>query len=184
VTMRSKILTRGLVTLVGAAAFMSPVSAQDRTFTRCDDPDGHPWIAQSRDRVMTTNELVALATTAAGDPASCEGSVTVWQGEEYRLLRIGFEHGVDFSLETMPPGVQMMGLSASDGFIDADAALQALRDLTERMGVSIDWTMAEERQSEGVDIEQYWDPDPGLNASASVGRSSGTIVSLRWSIAP
>ena len=89
-----------------------------------------------------------------------------------------------FTLETMPPGIQIVELSAPDGFVDPDTAVTALRSLAERMGVSIDWSTAEESEVQGVTVQQYWDPEPGLNASASVGRIGQVIVLLRWSIAP
>lgn len=173
-----------LACLVSAAVTVCPLLAQQESVTPCGDPDGHEWIAVTRDQVMERNELVAFAVETAGDPASCEGSVTVWQGEEYGHLRIGFDGGVEFSLETMPPGILIMELGAEGGFADADAAVEALRRLTERMGVSIDWTMPEESEQDGIQVRQYWDPEPGLNASATVGRSGGRVISLRWSIAP
>ena len=58
----------------------TPVMAQEPVVSACDDPAGHSWIADTSDRVMAENELIAFAMAATGDPVSCEGSILVWQG--------------------------------------------------------------------------------------------------------
>lgn len=178
--------------LVACACFAAPLGAlappalvaQETTVLACDEADQNPWVAQNRTRWVDENDLVAFATASAGEPSTCEWEIRLWQGSEYRTLTMGFDGGLEFTLETMPPGIRIVHLRASGGFPDPDAAVGALRALTERRGLDIDWSSPDADVWDGLDVQQFWDPEPGLNASATIGRRGDTIVMLRWSIAP
>jgi hypothetical protein len=60
---------------------------------------------------------------------------------------------------------------------------QLLAAYTARVGVSIDWTVPEIATDGGERVETFWDPEAGLNASASLVFRDGILVRLRFSMA-
>jgi hypothetical protein len=65
-----------------------------------------------------------------------------------------------------------------------DAVLQALRSYADGRGLTIDRD-APETETEGTEVrETFWDPTSGLNASVTVTRRSGRLLSVRLSTAP
>jgi len=158
--------------------------ASTGTWSACDGPDADPWARELRDRVLGFDELVGFALEEHGAPLTCEGAVrTEFDGMKFGSLRLTFSEGATFQIETMPPEASAVTLRAPSGFADEELARQVLEDYTERIGVGIDWT-AGESTSEGHErVERFWDPDEGLNASASLVYAGGSLVALRFSMA-
>lgn len=150
----------------------------------CDGPDADPWVTELRDRVLTFDELVAFAVAAYGAPLRCEGEVNdEFDGMKFGSLRLDFSEGASFEVETMPPETSVATLSAPSGFVDEVLARQVLQVYAERIGVEVDWTAPEVSVQGDTRVERFWDPDPGLNASASHVYAAGSLVELRFSMA-
>jgi len=74
-------------------------------------------------------------------------------------------------------------LTRPDGF-DDDGAIAALRRHANDIGLRIDWEAPPERTVDGDETtDTFWDPDSGLNASASVVRVGESLRSVRLSMA-
>lgn len=150
----------------------------------CDGPDTDPWVKELRDRVLSFDELVAFAVAVYGAPLHCEGEVgSEFDGMKFGSVRLDFSEGASFEVETLPPESSVVSLSAPSGFVDEVLARQVLQVYTERIGVEIDWTAPETIDQGEKRVETFWDPDPGLNASASLVYAAGTLVELRFSLA-
>lgn len=150
----------------------------------CDDPDADPWVAQLRDRMISFNLLVAHAIELNGSPLTCEGAVTSeFDGAKYGTLTLGFDHGMTFVVETMPPETSIVTLRTGSGFDDEVSARRLLETYSAGVGVDIDWESATETAEGEELVSSYWDPDPGLNASASLIFLDDTLVAIRFSMA-
>lgn len=150
----------------------------------CDEPNADPWVTEVRDRVLAFDELVAFAVAAYGAPLRCEGEVNAeFDGMRFGSVRLDFSEGASFEIETAPPEASLATLSAPSGFADEVLARQVLQVYTERIGVEIEWAAPEITAQGDQQVETFWDPDPGLNASASLVYAAGTLVELRFSMA-
>ena len=143
-----------------------------------------PWVAGLRDRVMTYDGLARFAVDRFGALTSCEGAVTAeFDGSRFGKVLLGFPEGVSLEVETMPVESSVTTLRSEKGFQDGSRMRQLLEEYTGGMGLEIDWSAAEVH-TEGTElIQQYWDPDPGLNASASLIYSGDRLVAVRVSLA-
>jgi hypothetical protein len=150
----------------------------------CDGPDTDPWVIELRDRVLGFDELVGFALEEYGAPLTCEGAVgTEFDGMKFGSLRLTFSEGATFHVETMPPEASSVTLRAPSGFANEALARQVLEEYTERIGVKIDWASGEPTTEGDGRVERFWDPDEGLNASASLVYAGGSLVALRFSMA-
>lgn len=150
----------------------------------CDGPDADPWVTELRNRVLSFDELVAFAVAAYGAPLDCEGEVrTEFDGMKFGSVRLDFSEGVNFEVETIPPETSAATLSAPSGFADEVLARQVLQVYAERIGVEIDWTAPRITIQGDERVETFWDPDSGLNASASLVYAAESLVGLRFSMA-
>ena len=158
--------------------------ASTGTWSACDGPESDPWVRELRDRVLGFDELVGFAVEAYGAPLTCDGAVrTEFDGMKFGALHLTFSEGATFQIETMPPEASAVTLRAPSGFADEELTRQVLENYTERIGVEIDWTAAEPATEGDERVERFWDPDEGLNASASLVYSGGSLVALRFSMA-
>jgi pimeloyl-ACP methyl ester carboxylesterase len=154
------------------------------TRSACDGPDADPWVRELRDRVLGFDGLVGFAIEEYGAPLTCDGTVgTEFDGMKFGSLRLTFSEGATFQVETTPPEASSVTLRAPSGFADEGLARQVLEDYTERIGVAIDWATGEPETEDNERVERFWDPDEGLNASASLVYAGGSLVALRFSIA-
>lgn len=154
------------------------------SLTACDAPDADPWVTRLRDRVLEFDLLARTAIRLHGAPIVCEGKVTtLFDGNAFGVLRLGFEGGASFEVETQPPETSIAVLRDPAGLADEDAARRALEAYCEDVGVEIDWTDAETRTDGEERTVTYRDPDEGLNASASLVYRGGTLIALRFSLA-
>jgi pimeloyl-ACP methyl ester carboxylesterase len=150
----------------------------------CDGPDTDPWVTGLRDRVLAYDELAGFAVESYGAPLTCEGAVTSeFDGMPFGSLRLGFSGGASLLVETIPPEASAVALRAPGGFADEAVARRVLEDYTERVGVEIDWAAPEITEQNDGRVQQYRDPDSGLNASASLVYSGGSLVGLSFSTA-
>ena len=150
----------------------------------CDGPDTDPWVKELRDRVLGFDELVAFAVAAYGAPLHCEGEVNAeFDDMRFGSVRLDFSEGASFEVEIMPPETSTATLSAPSGFADQVLARQVLQVYTERIGVEIDWTAPEITARGDERVETFWDPDPGLNASASHVYVGDSLIALRFTMA-
>lgn len=151
----------------------------------CDGPGVDPWIGELRDRVLSYNGLALWAVEAYGAPRSCDGAVTdEFDGAKFGAVTLGFADGVALTVQTMPPEVSIVSLRAPDGFADESAVLQSLRAYAAARGLSIDWDAPPETSVDGDEsTATYWDPEVGLNGSASVVTVDSVLVEVRVSMA-
>ena len=150
----------------------------------CDGPGADPWVTELRDRVLSFDALVAFAVQAYGAPLHCEGAVSAeFEGMKFGSLQLSFSEGASFHVETLPPEMSVVTLSAPSAFADEVLARQVLQVYAERIGVEIDWTAPETTVGGDERVETFWDPDSGLNASASHVYSGDSLVALRFSMA-
>jgi len=172
----------GLIGLLGSigigAAFARP------TIEPCDGPGVDPWIGELRDRVTSYDGLARFALEHYGAPVACEGAVTSeFDGAKFGTLLLSFPEGVTLEVETMPPETSIVTLQSPSGFHDEGVILAALRARTAEIGLAIDWEAPEESMEGNRSVRRFWDPDPGLNASASLVYSAGVLVAVGVSMA-
>jgi hypothetical protein len=151
----------------------------------CDGPGVDPWIGELRDRVLSYDGLALWAVEAYGAPRSCDGAVTdEFDGAKFGAVTLGFADGVALTVQTMPPEVSIVSLRAPDGFADESAVLQSLRAYAAARGLAIDWDAPPETSVDGDgSTATYWDPEAGLNGSASVVTVDAMLVEVRVSMA-
>jgi hypothetical protein len=154
------------------------------TYAPCDGPDADAWVSSLRDRVVMYDGLARFAGIQFGEPIGCEGEVTTeFDGARYGVLTLTFPTGVSLTVETQPIETSIVTLRAASGFESGTAVEAALRAYTAQVGVSIDWDDAEESVDGAETTQTFWDPDSGLNASASLVTSGGALVAVRFSMA-
>jgi hypothetical protein len=107
-----------------------------------------------------------------------------FDGVEFGSLRLDFAEGVSFQLETMPPEASVVTLARVEELASETEGRRVLEEYTSRVGVSIDWALPIESNEGAARIMTYWDPTPGFNASASLSFVAGTLVAIRFSMAP
>jgi hypothetical protein len=150
----------------------------------CEGPDADPWVAGLRERSMSSDMLASYAAKLYGPPVSCEGAVTSeFDGSQFGMVRLDFSKGVTFTAETMPPETSIVTLRSPSGFEDEASARQALGAYCASVGLRIDWTAPTETKEGDERVQSFWDPDPGVNGSASFIFSGDTLVALRFSMA-
>lgn len=169
-------MTTLLTTILTTATALAPVP--------CDGPDTDPWVTDFRDRVVAYSSLYAFAAEQYGEWVSCDAEIrTEFDGRRFGIIRFGFGDDIELGVETMPPETSIVTLSSASGFEDEEAVLQALRAYTAGRGLAIDWDTPE-AETDGDEVTHiYWDPEPGLNASARVVRVDGVVTSVRFSMA-
>jgi hypothetical protein len=167
-------------------AFVRPDSEQAPapTWPQCDAPDTDPWVPEMRERVLRFDDLAVFATESFGEPMSCVGAVTAeFDGMNFGFLHLKFSQGSTFDIETLPPESSAATLRSPSGFADEEAARRVLASYAEGIGVEIDWTAVTVTAKASERIETYWDPDTGLNASASLIYEDSALVGMRFSMA-
>jgi hypothetical protein len=59
----------------------------------------------------------------------------------------------------------------------------ARRETAAGIGLSIDWSTPEITSEAGEEVHTFWDPEPGLNASASLIYVGGVLMGVRLGMA-
>jgi len=175
-----------LAALLLAAVPAGPAGAQSAV--PCDapdaDPDADPWVVDFADRVLRYNGLAGFAVARWGDAVGCVGQETMeFDGARYGTLELTFAGGVTLLVETQPIETSIVTLRASSGFDDPAAVEAALRAYADDVGVDIDWSRPERSDEQAEATETFWDPEPGLNASAATVRVGERLVAVRFSMA-
>lgn len=154
-------------------------------WTPCDASDVDPWVTERRDLTMHSSPLVGYAVERYGPLASCEGAVTEeFDGMKSGFLQLGFAEGVTYRLETMPLETSIVTLRApSSGFDDEDAARLLLESYSANIGLHIDWSAPMATTEGDEHVQSFSDPEPGLNAKASLIYAGETLVAMRLSMA-
>lgn len=178
-----------LVTTLVAAAAVRPEG--DPPFdggigpALCGGADADTWVIQQAERIRSHDGLFRFSVAEFGSPVECEGIVTQeFDGSKFGKLTFHFHGGATFERETMPPLVVVVTLSRRAGFIDPSGVEEAVRAYTSASGLTIAWDVRERSVDGEVITERFWDPDPGLNASASFTWSAGVLTSVRVAQAP
>ena len=165
------------------AAVLAGPGGTDRALP-CEDPGAHPWIVDFRDRVLSFNDLHRLAVAQLGEPISCDGEITTeFDGVFYGRLVIGYSNDASLVVETMPIETSIVELRVPAGFDDPETARAALADYTQGIGLEIDWEAAETTTEGPETVHTHWDPETGLNASASLVFVGDRLVGIRVSMA-
>ena len=150
----------------------------------CDGPDVDPWVTATAGRVPRYDAIFAFAVGLYGEATGCTGRVTdEFDGARFGVVTWTFMGGVVFELQTMPPETSRVSLSVPEGFEDPVAATASLRAYTDGVGVAIDWDAPDVSLDGDAEVRSYWDPDSGLNASASLVFVGEVLVELRFSMA-
>jgi len=169
-----------LVTLAG----MPDLAVGQVASSTCEGADEDPWIAEMHERMMRLNRFVAYAVEQHGPAATCRGAVTTeFDGGKYGEIELEFSEDVVFHIETMPIETSIVTLRATRGFEDEDAVRLLLLEYAAAIGLSIDWDAPEEATEAGERLETYWDPEPGLNASAQLIYRETMLVAVRLRMA-
>lgn len=160
------------------------ISGTRAQIARCDAEDTPFWVRNIHERVTKFDRLGLFAIERYGLPIGCEGSVTtVFDGMEFGSIRLEFQNGATFGVETQPPEASFAALVDSSGFRDEAKARTVLHEYADGIGLSIDWSNPELTSEGRANTETYWDPDDGLNASASFTYVDSVLVELRLSMA-
>ena len=170
------------LTAVAWLSAASTLAAQERL--PCEGPEADPWVADFLSRVEAFDALYQFVVDEHGPPTTCAGTVTMeFDGARFGLLMLGFPDGVAFSVETLPPESGVTTLRAASGFPDLESVRGALESYAAGRGLAIDWSTPE-IVTEGDEVVQtFWDPEPGLNASASLIFVGDALVGVRLSLA-
>lgn len=151
---------------------------------QCDGPAADPWVTDLRDRVLGFDGLARFAVEGYGQPIACEGAVvTEFDGMSFGEVTLIFADGVSLRVQTMPPESSVRTLRAPAGFADEEAVRAVLQRYATGIGLSIDWSDPETTSVGSEVVRTFWDPDPGLNASASLILRDGRLVGVRLSMA-
>jgi hypothetical protein len=151
---------------------------------QCDGPGVDPWISSLRDRVMTYDDLARFAEDRFGPPTACEGTVTTeFDGSKFGALLMGFAGGVSLEVVTMPIESSVTTLRADAGFRDEAEIRQVLKRYASGLGLAIDWSTPEVLTDGAELIHRFWDPESGINASASLIFSEDRLVAICVSMA-
>lgn len=186
------LLAGGVVALAVLAAWASEMAfATDHTtplettgLVACVGPDVDPWVVATAERVARFDGLFAFALEQFGEANGCTGRVTdEFDGARFGTVTWTFGGGATFSLTTMPPETSIVRLRHADGFGDSVAASAALRAYADAVGVAIDWSAPEVSLEGEGEVQSFWDPDSGLNASASLMFVADALVEVRFSMA-
>jgi hypothetical protein len=170
--------------LEDVAEMLPPSGAPPVNRPVCEGADVDPWISDLRARVESYHGLYRFAVEWLGAPISCEGEITMeFDGAMFGSLLFAFGEGASLSVETMPPETSIALLRAPSGLADVEAVRAALRDHAEGIGLAIDWSTPEVTSEGGEVVHTFWDPEPGLNASASLIYASDALVGIRVSMA-
>ena len=149
----------------------------------CEASDADAWVRETRDRVLSFDELVQYAAARYGPPSECRGSVTAeFDGMTFGSLVLRFGDDSVFTVETQPPESSAVTLRVAAGFADPESAREALRAYALDVGLDIDWTTPEVTREQDERVETFWDPASGVNGSASFVFSGDTLVALRFSL--
>jgi hypothetical protein len=141
-------------------------------------------VTDLRDRVLDDDGLAQFAVLTYGAPIACDGSRTVeFSGTWFGSVRLTFAGGATLEVATSPPESSVVTLGVPSGFGDEARVREALVDNTADQGLAIDWSAPEISSSGPEEIHTFWDPDPGLNASASLIYSDGILVAVRTGMA-
>jgi len=150
----------------------------------CDDPAADAWVAAQRDRVISANGLEAFASEVFGAWTACSGEVTTrFDGTSFGVVVLRHGDAAVLRVETMPPETSLVTLRALEGFPDEPSAREALEAYARAIGVSPDWRRPEIAREGELEVRGYADPDPGLNATASLVYRGDTLVELRFTLA-
>ncbi len=137
-----------------------------------------------RDGMLEADGLTRWAVERWGAPVSCEGAVSgEFDGTSFGTLRLGFPGGATLEVQTAPPETSVVTLRRSDG-LGGEADMRALlADYADRIGTHVDWSAPTESVDGAERVLTFQDPDPGLNAFASLIFRGATVVGLRVSLA-
>ena len=151
----------------------------------CEAPDADAWVADFRSRIESYDDLYRFAVERFGPPVSCEGEIgSEFDGVLFGSLLFTFAGGVTYSVETMPIETSISVLRHPTGFEDPEAMREALAADALRTGLRIDWSAPPEvGEVDGEVVHTYWDPESGLNASASLIYAGEALVAVRLSMA-
>lgn len=151
----------------------------------CEGPEADPWVTELRNRVLSGDRLAAYAVERYGPPRRCEGAVTAeFDGAKFGSVRLDFADGVTFTVETQPPEASIVVLRAISGLGAAAAVRRVLEAYSAGLGLRIDWTVPAESRDGDERVQSFWDPEPGVNGSASLIFLGDTLVAVRVSMAP
>ena len=138
-----------------------------------------------RQRVVSFDGLYRFVVERYGPPSSCEGEITMeFDGARFGTLAFGFAGGVTYAVETLPPEASVRALSAPGGFDGPEEVREAVTAYATDIGLDIDWTNPQVATEDGFETRTFWDPEPGLNASATLVYSGRTLVGVRLGLAP
>ncbi len=163
---------RGVVVLVVVVALTAvrPANVSGQVSVACEGVEA--WAA-------------GLALTWQGAPVSCEGGAdSEFDGSRFGSVEVGFRNGLVFAVRTFAPEGSVTRVRLEDGFDDPDLVLAAARDHAEGFGLRVDWSLPDVSTEEGLRVERYWDPEPGLNASVSLLWDAARLVEVRITAAP
>jgi hypothetical protein len=133
--------------------------------------------------VVSFDRLAGYAIELFGPPLTCEGSVTTeFDGMKFGVVRLGFAGGASFQVETMPPEMSVVTLRTSSGFDDEDSARGVLEEYSANVGLAIDWAAQTVTREGDERVHTSWDPNAGLNGSASFIFLEDTLIALRFSL--
>ena len=128
--------------------------------------------------------LARLAAQSYGAPLTCEGDRTSeFDGAWFGNVRLTFESDVTLEVSTMPPESSVVILRSPTGFANEERIREALVDYAADRGLAVEWSTPEITSNGDDVVHTYWDPDPGLNASASLVYSRGVLVAVRAGMA-
>jgi hypothetical protein len=136
------------------------------------------WAERARE-----SRLYRFAVELFGEPVSCNATRSVYEGDERRSLVFEFAGGARYRLATAPPETSGVSLAVPGGFRDEAAARAALEAHCKGIGLDIDWSRPEVRETGERRSTRFWDPESGRNAAAELIHERGRLVRIGMSMA-
>jgi hypothetical protein len=158
--------------------------ADESALLACDAEETEPWVRDLRDRILAFDGLGRFAVESFGAPLACFGAVDAeFDGLPFGAVVLDFSEGVVLTARTQPPEASTVTLHAPAGFENEAEAFDVLVRYTERVGLGIDWSAPDIAAEDGAEIHRFRDPEPGLNASATLRYASGSLIEISLSLA-
>lgn len=184
---RETVVLAGLIAWMGFAAEavlgQEPAVSPRNPFL-CEGPEVDRWVTDFRDRITAYHGLAHFASEQFGSPTGCQGRVTTeFDGMMFGILVLKFAEGLSLEVETFPPETTVTTLRTAWGFDDETLVREALRAHAADTGLAVDWTTPEVTMDGNEEVHTFWDPEPGLNASASLIYRNSRLVAVRLSMA-
>lgn len=174
-------LILGLALLSGSPQTASAAQAKRGGCAVAGHGSPHAVLAAA-DTVRRDDHFFRFLKRQYGAPSTCRGSrQTVGEG----WVEFVWSDNATFRTESMNPEIFIARYSRTQGLRDPDAVIAALRAYATARGMRINWDARQIERSANGSVEEFMDPEPGLNGIVRLQYSApGVLIGVSLSSAP